>query len=68
MNWHPDHFDLEETNEALTAALSAPAAVTGELAELPAALEQRGNHQLREVLKRPLSTGRPASPTTRPPA
>lgn len=57
MDWHPDHFDLDETNEALTTALSAPAAVTGELAELLAAFEQRGNGQLREVLKRPLSHG-----------
>lgn len=57
MDWHPDHFDVDETNNALSVAQSEPAAVTGELAELLEALEQRGRRRLREVLSRPLSHG-----------
>jgi hypothetical protein len=56
-DWHPDRFDLEEVNAALSAALAEPVSVTGELAELLEQLEQRGIRVLREVLGRPLSHG-----------
>lgn len=55
LNWHPDRFDVEETNAALTVATAEPVAVTGGLAELVGELELRGNRLLREVLGRPLS-------------
>lgn len=54
MDWHPDHFDVNESNLALTAALAMPVAVTGELAEL---LGKRGGRLLREVLSSPLTHG-----------
>jgi len=57
INWHPDHFDIEETNAALAVAIAEPVAVTGELAELSEQLERRGIRLLREVLCRPLSHG-----------
>jgi hypothetical protein len=57
LDWHPDHFDVEETNAALAIAVAEPVAVTGELAELAEQLEHRGIRLLREVLGRPLSHG-----------
>jgi hypothetical protein len=57
LDWHPDHFDVEETNAALTVAVAEPVEVTGELAELSEQLERRGIRLLREVLGRPLSHG-----------
>jgi hypothetical protein len=57
INWHPDHFDIGETNAALAVAIAEPVAVTGELAELSELLERRGIRLLREVLGRPLSHG-----------
>jgi len=57
VEWHPDHFDLDEVNAALSVALAEPVAVTGELAELVDQLERRGIRSLREVLGRPLSHG-----------
>jgi hypothetical protein len=57
LDWHPDHFDAEETNAALAVAVAEPVAVTGELAELAEQLEHRGIRLLREVLGRPLSHG-----------
>lgn len=54
MDWQPDHFDVDETNNVLSAALADPVAVTDELAEL---LGRRGGRLLREVLSRPLSNG-----------
>jgi hypothetical protein len=56
-DWHPDHFDIEETNAALAIAVSEPVAVTDELAELSEQLERRGIRLLREVLGRPFSHG-----------
>ncbi len=53
MNWHPDHFDLDDVNGALSLAVAEPVAVTGELAELLENLERRGVRALREVLGRP---------------
>ncbi len=55
LDWHPDHFDIDETNEALAVASAEPVAVTGELAELAGQLERRGIQALREVLGRPIS-------------
>jgi hypothetical protein len=57
MDWHPDRFDLEEVNTALSAALAKPAAVTGELTGLLEQLERRGIPALRQLLGRPLSHG-----------
>lgn len=55
IDWHPDHFDLDEINRALSVA--DPVAVTGELTELLDTLERRGVRGLREVLGQPLSHG-----------
>jgi hypothetical protein len=55
VDWHPDHFDVEEANAALAIAVAEPVAVTGELAELAEQVERRGIRLLREVLGRPLS-------------
>lgn len=56
-DWHPDHFDVNEANAALTIAVAEPVEVTGELADLAEQLEHRGVRLLREVLGRPLSHG-----------
>jgi hypothetical protein len=55
LDWHPDHFDVEETSAALMVAVAEPVAVTAELAELAERLDHRGIRMLREVLGRPLS-------------
>ena len=55
LEWHPDHFTVDEANAALSVALAEPVAVTGELAELLEQLERRGIRSMREVLGRPLS-------------
>jgi len=57
LDWHPDHFDVDEVNAALSVAVAEPVAVTGELAELLEQLERRGIRTLREVLGRPISHG-----------
>ncbi len=57
LEWHPDHFDIEETNAALAVAVAEPVEVTGELAGLAEQLEHRGILLLRQVLGRPLSHG-----------
>ena len=57
LDWHPDHFDVDEVNVALSVALAKPVAVTGELAELFDQLQRRGIRSLREVLDRPFSHG-----------
>ena len=57
LDWHPDHFDVDEANAALAVAVAEPVAVTGELAELADQLERRGIRLLREVLGRPFSHG-----------
>jgi hypothetical protein len=56
-DWHPDRFDIEETNAALAVAVADPVAVTGELAELAEQLDRRGIRLLRQVLGRPDSHG-----------
>ncbi|GEP39903.1 hypothetical protein NPS01_35660 [Nocardioides psychrotolerans] len=55
LDWHPEHFDVEETNTALAVAVAEPVAVTGELADLAEQLDRRGIRLLREVLGRPFS-------------
>lgn len=57
LDWHPDHFDVAETNADLALAVAEPVAVTGEIAELSDQLELRGIRLLRQVLGRPLSHG-----------
>lgn len=60
LDWHPDHFDVDEANAALAVAVAEPVPVTGELAELAELaerLDHRGIRLLREVLGRPLSHG-----------
>lgn len=57
LDWHPDHFDIEESNAALAIAVAEPVAVTDELAELCKQLDRRGIRLLREVLGRPCSHG-----------
>ncbi|GAB3198352.1 hypothetical protein GCM10027062_12320 [Nocardioides hungaricus] len=57
VDWHPDHFDVEEANAALAVVVAEPVAVTGELAELAEQLEHHGVRLLREVLARPASHG-----------
>lgn len=55
LEWHPDHFAVDEANATLSVALAEPVAVTGELADLLEQLDRRGIRSLREVLGRPLS-------------
>jgi len=57
IDWHPDHFDLEQTNGSVAVAVAEPVAVTGELAELCERLDRRGIRLLRQVLGRPLAHG-----------
>ena len=57
LDWHPDHFDVEETNTALAVVTAEPVVVTGEMADLAEQLEHRGIRLLREVLGSPLSHG-----------
>ena len=57
LEWHPDHFDVDEADAALSVALAEQVEVTGELAELVGQLERRGIRSLREVLGRPSSHG-----------
>ncbi len=56
-DWHPDHLDLAEVNDALAVAVAEPVLVSGELAVLVEELDRRGIRLLREVLGRPLSHG-----------
>ncbi len=57
LDWHPDRFDLEETNAALAVAVAEPIGVTDELAALADQLERRGIRALRQLLGRPFSHG-----------
>lgn len=56
-DWHPDHFELAETNTAIVNAMAEPVSVSGELADLCGQLERRGVPVLRELLSRPESHG-----------
>lgn len=55
--WHPDDFDIAETNPALAVVTAEPIAVTGELAELVDQLERRGVRALRQLLAEPAAHG-----------
>jgi hypothetical protein len=57
LDWNPDHFDVDQANDAISVALAEPVAVTGELADLLEHLDRRGVRRLREVLRHPLSHG-----------
>jgi len=57
VDWHPDHFDVDEANAALAIAVAEPVLVTDELADLAEQLEHRGIRLLRDVLGRPVSHG-----------
>ena len=57
LDWHPDHFDVDEVDAALAVASAEPVVVAGELADLLEQLERRGVRSLRAVLGRPLSHG-----------
>jgi hypothetical protein len=57
IDWHPDHFDVDEADAALAVAFAEPVIVTGELADLLEQLDRRGIRSLREVLARPMSHG-----------
>lgn len=57
VDWHPDHFDVDEANAALAIAAAEPVLVTDELADLAEQLEHRGIRLLRDVLGRPVSHG-----------
>lgn len=57
VGWHPDHFDLDEANAALAAALADPLRVHPDLADLVAHLEQFGNYALRHPLLHPALRG-----------
>lgn len=51
--WHPDSFSADEVNESLAIEAATPVAVSGELAELAAGLEEAGIRELRNLLARP---------------
>ncbi|HTW18094.1 MAG TPA: plasmid pRiA4b ORF-3 family protein [Nocardioides sp.] len=57
VDWHPDHFEVDEANAALAVAVlvAEPVAIAGELADLAEQLDRRGIRRLREALSRPLS-------------
>lgn len=57
VDWHPDHFNVNEANAALAIAVAEPVLVTDELADLAEQLEHRGIRLLRDVLGRPSSHG-----------
>lgn len=55
LEWHPDHFDVEETDATLVALAAEPVDVVDELTELADELERRGTRRLRTLLSSPLS-------------
>ncbi len=57
VDWHPDHFDLDEINEALAIVSAEPVAVVDGLAELLDQMDRRGIRALRDVLGSPMSHG-----------
>lgn len=56
-SWHPDQFDLAETNAAVAAAVAEVIPVADGLAQLCRQLDRRGVPTLRELLSRPESHG-----------
>ncbi|MEO7016861.1 MAG: plasmid pRiA4b ORF-3 family protein [Leifsonia sp.] len=55
--WHPDVFNLEETNELIATVTADPAPVTEELATLLELSQNRGSRSLRDALSDPASHG-----------
>lgn len=55
--WHPDAFDLEETNAMIAMVTADPVPVTGELASLLELSKNRGSRLLRDALAHPASSG-----------
>ena len=55
--WHPDVFDIDETNELITAVTAAPVPVVEELASLLELARNRGPRGLRNALAHPASFG-----------
>ncbi|WP_220433260.1 plasmid pRiA4b ORF-3 family protein [Kocuria coralli] len=57
VGWHPDAFDVNETNELLTALIAEPVPVVKELASLLEFSGQRGARGLRQTLVQPSMYG-----------
>ncbi len=56
-DWHPDHFDLNEVNAWIAAAVAEPGPVAEELAALLELARSRGSRGLRDILAEPASHG-----------
>ena len=56
-DWHPDVFDLEAVDAALSVALVEPVDLSEELTALSDQLERRGIRLLREILRRSQAQG-----------
>ncbi|MGK0720760.1 plasmid pRiA4b ORF-3 family protein [Leucobacter sp. W1478] len=57
VDWHPDVFNVEETNELITMVAADPPPVTDELASLLVLERNRGSRSLRDALARPTFHG-----------
>lgn len=55
--WHPDAFDMDETNESITAVTAEPISVVEELASLLELSRNRGARGLRIALAHPSASG-----------
>ncbi|MFT3799402.1 plasmid pRiA4b ORF-3 family protein [Microbacterium sp.] len=55
--WHPDAFDIDETNELITAVTAEPIPVVEELASLLELARNRGARGLRDGLAHPSASG-----------
>ena len=56
-SWHPDAFDLDETNQMITMVTAEPGPLTEELASLVEYSQSRGMRGLRDALAHPASHG-----------
>lgn len=54
LDWHPDFFDLEETNELIAGYTAEPPPLPEELAALLEREHQSGSRELREILTFPV--------------
>ncbi|GGO67257.1 hypothetical protein GCM10010910_28630 [Microbacterium nanhaiense] len=55
--WHPDAFDVDETNELITAVTAEPIPVVEELESLLELARNRGARSLRNALAHPATSG-----------
>ncbi|MFT4298536.1 MAG: plasmid pRiA4b ORF-3 family protein, partial [Aeromicrobium sp.] len=55
--WHPDAFDIDETNELIAAVTAEPIPVVEELASLLEVARNRGARGLRDALAHPSASG-----------